>query len=441
LRVSLVLVDRPTARGAAVALAGAVEASAIGDRVDLALARGPAEIAAAAGAALGRDARVVVGWSFLSAEGEAVARELALVRAALPSPFLPPPAMRGEGWGEGQASGPLHLAGGAHASADPAAALAMGFDLVARGEGERTIVDLLARVLAGDDPRGAPGLAWRGSGGVETSGRAVPVDLDACPAFTRHLGKSAALEVTRGCVWACRFCHTPFLQRARFRHRSLASARAWARHAVRELRFRDLRFVSPSALSYGASGAEVDLAAVEALLAAVREEAGPGRRIFFGTFPSELRPEHVSREALAVLARRADNREVLLGAQSGSSRLLAAMGRGHGVEEVVRAVHLAREAGFGASVDFIAGLPGETPEDAAASRALMQRVADLGARVHAHAFMPLPGTPWQREAPGEVDAATALLLDRLASCGRAYGQWKGQARVAGRLAAAARHPR
>jgi radical SAM superfamily enzyme YgiQ (UPF0313 family) len=92
-------------------------------------------------------------------------------------------------------------------------------------------------------------------------------------------------------------------------------------------------------------------------------------------------------------------------------------------------------------VDFIAGLPGETPEDAAASRALMQRVADLGARVHAHAFMPLPGTPWQREAPGEVDAATALLLDRLASCGRAYGQWKGQARVAGRLAAAARHPR
>jgi radical SAM superfamily enzyme YgiQ (UPF0313 family) len=103
----------------------------------------------------------------------------------------------------------------------------------------------------------------------------------------------------------------------------------------------------------------------------------------------------------------------------------------------VRVVRYAGEAGFRASVDFISGLPGETPEDAAASRALMSDLAELGARIHAHAFLPLPGTPWQREAPGEIDGATALLLDRLASRGCAYGQWKGQARLAGRLAARA----
>jgi B12-binding domain/radical SAM domain protein len=357
----------------------------------------------------------VVGWSFLSAEAEAVERELAEVRSLAP--------------------GGLHVAGGAHASADPAAALDAGFDLAARGEGERTVVELFARLLAGRDARGAAGLAWRGPGGVEGSTRAEPADLDAAPAFSRRLGKAAALEVTRGCVWACRFCQTPFLHRARFRHRSVASARAWARHAVRELGFRDLRFLTPSALSYGADLAEARPDAVEALLAAVREEAGPGRRIFFGTFPSELRPEHVSAEALAIVARYADNRELLVGAQSGSERLLASMRRGHGVDDVVRAVRLAGEAGFGASVDFIVGLPGETPDDLAASRALMARVASLGARVHAHAFMPLPGTPWRAAPPGAIDAETARFLEHLASRGRAYGQWRKQEGIAERLAA------
>jgi B12-binding domain/radical SAM domain protein len=196
-----------------------------------------------------------------------------------------------------------------------------------------------------------------------------------------------------------------------------------------ELGHRDLRFLTPSALSYGAAAGEVRLDAVEALLAAVREEAGASRRIFFGTFPSELRPEHVSREALAVTARWADNRQLLIGAQSGSDRLLAAMRRGHGVAEVVRAMELARQAGFAPLVDFIVGLPGETRDDLEATRRLMERLAREGARVHAHAFLPLPGTPFRGEAPGRIDAATSELLDRLASRGHAYGQWRRQVQL------------
>jgi B12-binding domain/radical SAM domain protein len=421
LDATLILVDRPTGRAAAVALAGAVEASAIASRVALELANGTAAVAVAARRAIDAGRRAVVGWSFLSAEAEAVARDLAMVRAALP---------------DGTSEPVLHVAGGAHATAEPERTLATGFDLVARGEGEATIVALLTRLVAGEDPRGAPGLAWREGEGVRTSGRAEPVDIDAHPPFARSLGKAAALEVTRGCVWACAFCQTPFLYRARFRHRSVASARAWARFACRELGFRDLRFLTPSAFSYGASGSEVRLDAVEALLAAVREEAGTSRRIFFGTFPSELRPEHVSQEALAVVRRYADNTDLLIGGQSGSDRLLAAMARGHDVEAVERAICLAREAGFRPSVDVIVGLPGEREEDLAATRALMQRLAGLGARIHAHAFMPLPGTPWRAEAPGRYDAETTALLDRLASDGLAYGHWRRQERVGAELARA-----
>lgn len=413
-RATLVLADRPTARPALVALAGAVEGSELSSRVALALARGPSAIARAVRE--GREAgdAVAVAWSFFSADAPAVAGELSRVRAEAP----------------GEA---LHVAGGVHATAEPEATLALGFDLAARGEGEETLLAVLARMLSGDDPREVPGLAWRDGARIATSGRARPVRLDDHLASSRRLGKALALEVTRGCVWACRFCQTPFQQRARFRHRSVAAAREWARHAV-FLGHKDLRFLTPSALSYGADGAEVRLEAVEALLAAVREEAGPARRIFLGSFPSELRPEHVSTEALAVLRRFTDVRELLVGAQSGSDRVLAALERGHGVAEVERAVRLCREAGFGVAVDFIAGLPGEEEEDRAATRSLMARLAEEGARIHAHAFLPLPGTPWRDAAPGRIDGETRALLQRLESRGRAFGQWRRQERLAGDLA-------
>ena len=132
------------------------------------------------------------------------------------------------------------------------------------------------------------------------------------------------------------------------------------------------------------------------------------------------------------MRRYCDNRTVIVGAQSGSERMLAAMRRGHGVEEVLRAVALCREAGLLASVDVILGLPGEEEEDRAATRALIERIAGLGGRVHAHAFMPLPGSPWSTERPGAIDVATRELLARLEAAGSAHGQWRAQrARVAG----------
>jgi len=405
-RLSLILADRPTGRAPLVALAGAVEGSPVGARVDLALARGVEAVASAARQAAGGGQEVVVAWSFLSPEVAEVREELARARSGMPARVV-------------------NLAGGAHATADPAGTLALGFDLVARGEGERTLVGVLEKLAAGGDPRGVAGLAWGSRAGLATSGRPDPVRLDDHPGFSRRLAKALWLEVTRGCAWGCRFCQTPFLHRRRFRHRSVASARAFARFA-RSLGHRDLRLLTPSALSYGAEGGEVRLEAVEELLAALREELGGDGRLFLGSFPSELRPEHVSPAALRLLRRFVDNRELLLGAQSGSERLLAEMKRGHGTSEVVRAVRLASAAGFRVAVDFIVGLPGETAEDLAATRRLMAELAQRGARIHAHAFLPLPGTPLRDRAPGQVDPATRALLDRLGSRGRAYGSWRRQ---------------
>jgi B12-binding domain/radical SAM domain protein len=404
----LVAHDRPTSRFAWNALLGAVEAHPASRGVAAVVARSPAELCRAIESALAEGRRPVVGWSFYTASAAEVAVELAEVRAAVPDPRV------------------LHVAGGAHATGTPEATLGAGFDLVAVGEGEETLPLLLGALVAGGDARQVPGLAWLEDGSTRTSGRAAPVDLDAFPAGAPRAGRWGPIELTRGCVWACRFCQTPFHFRARFRHRSLGAVRAAIR-AARARRAADVRFITPSALSFGSEGPGVDLAAVEALLAAAREEAGPtgrGARVLFGTFPSELRPEHVSAQALRLVARYCDNRMVIVGGQSGSDRLLAAMGRGHDAEAVRRAVAIARECGFRPSVDFVFGLPGETEDDREATRRLVVEVARAGARVHAHAFDPLPGTPWRGEPRGALDAETSALLGRLHAGGRAYGEWR-----------------
>jgi radical SAM superfamily enzyme YgiQ (UPF0313 family) len=109
---------------------------------------------------------VVVGHSFYSPDFERARADLAWMKANAP------PA--------------LHLAGGVHASAEPAATLRAGFDLVALGEGEATICELFA---ARGAYRGA-GTAHLDAGGAFVShgpGRRRP--LDDFPAFNARYGK------------------------------------------------------------------------------------------------------------------------------------------------------------------------------------------------------------------------------------------------------------
>ena len=223
---------------------------------------------------------------------------------------------------------------------------------------------------------------------------------------------------------------------AKFRHRSIENVR-WHVDQMRARGLRDVRFITPTALSYGSQTEEPNLDAVEELLASCKDGIGPNGRVFFGSFPSEIRPEHVSRAALRLVKKYCANNNIIVGAQSGSDRVLDAAKRGHGVEEVKRATRLGIEEGFRINVDMIFGMPGENEADVSDSLTLARELADLGARIHAHTFMPLPGTPWRDAPPGDVDPETIREVDRLSRKGALYGHWQKQRDHAARLAAAA----
>lgn len=386
-------------------------------------ARTADEVALAVRARRAEGRPVIVAWSFYSTDLDAALATLAQVRRGLDG-----------------LDGVTQLAGGVHATAEPRATLQAGFDLVALGEGERTIVELALAALEGRPLRSAPGVAWLEQGALRDSGYGAREPLDAHPAFNPVDGKYNAVEITRGCVYACTFCQTPFMFKARFRHRSVPDVAAHAA-LLRDKGMRDIRFLTPTALSYGSEGVAPRLDAVEALLSAVREAMGPGGRIFFGTFPSEVRPEHVTDEALALLKRFVANDNLVIGAQSGSQRVLDRTRRGHSVDDVRAAVSRCLAHGLRPNVDFLFGACDESPEDHDASLALMRELTEQGARIHMHAFMPLPGTPLRDAPPGVIPERVRAVVDALQAQGRSYGPWRQHVIAAERLAARRRATR
>lgn len=386
----------------------ALDADARTAGIDVRFAKTATEMAAHLRDVHASGARPIAAWSFYSTDLGASREDLATVRALTRDVPV------------------LHVAGGVHATAEPLATLRAGFDLVVIGEGELTFVALVAAVANGDDARRLGGTAHIDeANGFVSHGPGERPELDAFPPFNARYRKWNAIEITRGCVYACSFCQTPYMFKARFRHRSVANVRAHV-DSMRASGSTFVRFLTPTSLSYGSDDTTVNLDAVEALLACVREGAGPSAKIYFGTFPSEVRPEHVSERALAILTRYADNRTLVIGGQSGSDRILRETRRGHDVGAVIRAVELCIAAGFRPDVDFLLGLPGETQVDRDASMKLAERLVAMGARIHSHAFMPLPGTPLRDAQPEPIDAETSLAMARLESRGRAYGQWRRQ---------------
>lgn len=298
-------------------------------------------------------------------------------------------------------AGCITIAGGPHATACYRD-VARVADYVIVGEGEYALPALLSGIEDGGSPR-VPGVATKD--GLVPQDRTVL--LDAYPPFSRVRGY---IEISRGCPFGCSYCQTPRIFGHAMRHRTIDSIVRWSRS------YRDLRFVTPNALAYGSDGSEPRLEKIEGLF---RRLSG---NIYFGTFPSEVRPEFVYDEALDLITTYCANSKIHFGAQSGSDQVLDRLGRGHSIGDVVDAVELCRDHGLTPIVDFIVGFPFETDDDQGSTCDLIAWVADRG-QVHVHRFIPLPGTPLAGRSARPLLPRTERLLGKLSLKGRLTGSW------------------
>jgi B12-binding domain/radical SAM domain protein len=298
-------------------------------------------------------------------------------------------------------AGCITIVGGPHATARYTD-VARYADYVVVGEGEYTLVRLLEAIRSGTDTR-IPGVATKDH--YEPAD--VCVRLDAYPAFSQMKGY---VEISRGCPFSCGYCQTPQIFGHCMRHRSIDAIAAFAN------RYRHSRFVSPNAFAYGSDGIHPRFEKIERLFSVLDHS------IYFGTFPSEVRPEFVNDRSLELITGYCTNTKIHFGAQSGSDTVLERLHRGHTVGDVINAVELCRDHGITPVVDFIVGFPFETDEDQNDTVQLISWVARDG-MVHAHRFLSLPGTPLAGTSVRPLLPHTAQILGKLAFLGKLTGSW------------------
>jgi B12-binding domain/radical SAM domain protein len=350
----------------------------------------------------GRKGEGIIAFSFMTPKLLQIQQEIQSLRAALENRWV-------------------FIAGGSHPSADPAGTLRLGFDFVFVGEAEETFPDFLRLFLAGKPPV-SPILK-----GERNSSR-----FGQYPPYFLQENFFAPLEITRGCPYTCGYCQTPRIFGHTLRHRDVANAAKYLKESLSH-GYRQHRFLSPNAFSYGAAGIQPpEVASLEKLFTACRAAGSEG--LHFGCYPSEVRPEWVKPDVLQLVKKYCRNRTLVLGAQSGSDAILEKVRRGHTVEQARQAARFIRDSGFKPHVDFVFGFPGERAEDRKLSLWLMEEmIQKLGAMIHAHTFLPLPGTPLFPQTPSRLDPDTKNALRHWEQRGKLDGWWEEQENLAWKI--------
>ncbi|MDM7997097.1 MAG: TIGR04013 family B12-binding domain/radical SAM domain-containing protein [Acidobacteriota bacterium] len=365
------------------ALAGALDSSPDLSETPVTLTTHAEALRAAVTAALERHSRVVVCLSVMTCQFDSMRRLMRQLRS------------------EGGANLVL-FAGGPHVTACPEETLAAGADVAFRGEAEAAFPVVFRNILHGQPVNPVPSSP-------------DPICIDSYASISPKRGMFGPIEITRGCAFACSYCQTSRIFGTQLRHRGIESILRQAA-SLQSGNRRVVRLLSPNAFSYGSpDGHQLNMPVMRELLASLRKTVTAKSRIIFAHFPSEARPEHITPETLDLLREFADNDEIVIGAQSGSRRILEYCHRSHSVENVLTAVSLARKYGYKVIVDFIYGLPRETEEDMRESLGVMEEVVRLGARIHPHLFAPLPQTPFSNERPGSIAPVYRKAIERFRS--------------------------
>ncbi len=286
------------------------------------------------------------------------------------------------------------VAGGAHATAEPAEALNHGFDVVVLGEGEETLNDLVTALRTGGDFSTVAGLAWLDNNGLfqSTPQRSLPLDLDTLPSpldvldlfeRDRYISSGAnnlispAIITSRGCPGRCTFCANNISGRKYRFHsakRVIEEVRTWQeREKAVAFFFQDTSFTANR----------------ERLLELCQGLKELSPRVFW---ICKSRCDHLDIERARAMAA-AGCTAVFFGVESGDAGVLERIGKGITPSIIEESLIAARTAGLRTHVHIMFGFPDETVAELDATYELMKRLAPLIDGFCTHGILvPYPGT-------------------------------------------------
>ena len=347
-------------------------------------------------ARIDRDAEVIGVSSMFTVEWPLIADLVAAIRAAFPAAFI--------------------VLGGEHVTACPEFTLAESpaADVAVLGEGEETIVALLAARVQGRAVDEVAGIAYRAPDGrvIRTATREriravddiplpdwgpFPVETYIDNALTHgaNLGRSMPILASRGCPYRCTFCSSPLMWTTRWTARRPAAVVEEMKAYIRRYSVTNFDFYDLTAIVK--RGWIVEFC--QLLIA-------EGLDITW-QLPTGTRSEAIDEE-VARLLHTSGCRIITYAPESGSIAELARIKKKINPERMLESMRGARRAGLGIKVNFVLGFPGMSWRDVGHTFGFLARLARIGVDdVNVFPFSPYPGS----EMFEELLAAGTLRLD------------------------------
>jgi anaerobic magnesium-protoporphyrin IX monomethyl ester cyclase len=231
-------------------------------------------------------------------------------------------------------------------------------DIVVRGEGELTVIELLSKLFGYGDLQSVSGISFRRNGQiVRTPDRPYIQNLDDLPrpayqyfAWKKYqlFGKTILpLLTSRGCPFQCSYCVSSRMVGKEFRARNplkVVDELEWLKreHEAGAFSFYD------DAFTYDTERA-----------VAICEEI-KNRKIGL-PWDCQTRVDRISKEVLSKM-KAANCQLVSFGAESGCQKILDSINKRTTVEQNEKAIKMAKEVGISVAMSVIIGYPGETKE-------------------------------------------------------------------------------
>lgn len=248
---------------------------------------------------------------------------------------------------------------------------------VAVCEGETALcrlADELARSPAACDLAAVPNLIWPDNGAVRVNRPFHVEDLGRLPApdFTglpldRYLAPATVLpyNLGKGCYWnSCRFCEIPLINNLHGAHYRVKPARL----IVDQLEELSQRFQTPF-FQFTDESCRPEL--LEEMAGLILE-----RKLKLN-YLCYARLEEGFTEKLLRRLRESGLRKLMFGLESGSDRMLKIMNKGITAAQAERVIWSCGSADVNFKLFVIMGLPGETIEDAEATRRFLERISPV----------------------------------------------------------------
>jgi len=293
--------------------------------------------------------------------------------------------------------------GGLHASMLPEQTLQEpGIDLVVRGEGEETFLEVVEALKAGRDMQGIGGVSWKKKdGGIVHNPERPFLDLERVPEvpfglvdvsdyLPRFRGvPSLNMETSRGCPNRCTYCYNYRYNRCTWRSQGPARVLARLRRVVHERGVKGVYLTDDNFFARVDRGLEI--------ARRIRDERLGLQWQLQGVEISTIRD--MSSEDLDLLASSGCVR-MSFGADSGSDRILKRLRKKHLARDILTVNRRLADYDITLYYSFLSGVPTETPEDLERTLDLLLALVDGNphARVSPlYNYFPFPGAPLYEE--------------------------------------------